>query len=339
MPALSPDEIDCTAPDQAVDLQRAVVDRVRPAVLRGLVRDWPACHAAARSDQALDHYLRGFADDAMADVFVGPPAIGGQYFYGDGPAGFNFERVPATVAQALDLIAARVADPSLGSAYLGSLPTRHYLPGFAEANPTPGLDAGVQPRIWIGNASRVAAHYDTFDNLACVIAGRRRFTLYPPDAIGDLYVGPIDHTMAGQPVSLAAADPDNDDHYPRFARARARALVADLAPGDALYLPKLWWHQVEATGPFNAMINCWWDAFATGPDAPMLSMLLAMIAIGERPAAERANFRAFFDHYVFRPDGHPLAHLPEDGRGILRAFDRAAYGRIRAMVMRGLRGE
>ena len=333
------DELDCTAHDAAFDLKTRIIDRVRPVVLRGLVRDWPVCRAAARSRQALDSYLRGFAGAAQTEVFVGPPAIAGQYYYGDGPEGFNFERVSATFAQALDLIAARCADPALGSAYLGSLMTAHYLPGFAQANPLPGMDATAQPRIWIGNASRVAAHYDAFDNLACVVAGTRRFTLFPPDAIGDLYVGPIDHTMAGQPVSLAAADPDPGDRYPRFARARARALVAELGPGDALYMPKLWWHQIEATGAYNVMINTWWDAFANGPDAPMLSMLLAMIAIGERPAAERQAFRAFFDHYVFRPDGHPLAHLPEDRRGILARIDRTAYGRIRAMVMRGLRGE
>ena len=67
-------------------------------------------------------------------------------------------------------------------------------------------------------------------------------------------------------------------------------------------------------------------------------MLMTMIAIAERPAFEREAFRAFFDHYVFRPEGHPLAHLPEERRGILRQIDSVAYGRIRATIMRELRG-
>lgn len=339
MPNHTPVEIDCTALTDAFDWRVDVLEGMRPVVLRGLVAGWPACRAAATSTTALDQYLRGFASQQPSEIFLGQPAIAGQYFYDERGEGFNFARKPATIDQALDLIAARRADPSLGTAYLGSLITAVHLPGFAEANALAWMDASVHPRIWIGNASRVAAHYDSFDNLACVIGGRRRFTLFPPDAIGDLYVGPIDHTMAGQPVSLAAADPDPDARYPRFARARNRALVAELGPGDALYLPKLWWHQVEATDTFNVMVNYWWDAFATGPDAPMLSMLLAMIAIGERPKAERDAFRAFFDHYVFRPDGHPLAHLPEERRGILRTIDRGAYGKIRATVMRGLRGD
>ena len=34
----------------------------------------------------------------------------------------------------------------------------------------------------------------------------------------------------------------------------------------------------------------------------------------ERPAPERAAWKAFFDHYVFRADGHPLRHLPAECR-------------------------
>jgi hypothetical protein len=67
-------------------------------------------------------------------------------------------------------------------------------------------------------------------------------------------------------------------------------------------------------------------------------MLLAMIALAERPPAERAAWRAWFDHYVFRPDGHPLAHLPAERHGLLGPLKPANYGRIRALVMRLLRG-
>ncbi len=173
--------------------------------------------------------------------------------------------------------------------------------------------------------------------MACVVAGKRRFTLYPPEAVADLYVGPIDFTMAGRPVGLAAGSPPGDARYPQFENWRDRAAVVELEASDALYLPKLWWHQVEATEQFNVLVNYWWDAFRQGPDAPTLTMMLAMIAIAERPAAERAAWRALFDHYVFRPGGHPLAHLPRKGT---ESSGRCAanYGRIRATVMQALRG-
>jgi len=143
--------------------------------------------------------------------------------------------------------------------------------------------------------------------------------------------------MSGRPISLAASAPAGDPRYPRFAAAAHRATVAELQPGDVLYMPKLWWHQVEAEGPFNVLVNYWWDEFSAGPDAPYTALMLAMIAIAERPAAERASWRAFFDHYVFRPNGHPLAHLPEAKHGVLGPL-RENYGRIRAFVMQMLRG-
>jgi hypothetical protein len=170
-----------------------------------------------------------------------------------------------------------------------------------------------------------------------VVAGHRRFTLYAPELIADLYVGPIDRTMAGQPVAMAAAAAPGDPRYPRFERIRDRAITVELEAGDALYLPKLWWHQVEATAPFNGLVNYWWDPFAAGADAPYTSLLLAMNAIAERPAAERRAWRVLFDHYVFRENGHPLAHLPPEQHGLLGPLA-GNYGKIRARVMFLLRG-
>jgi ribosomal protein L16 Arg81 hydroxylase len=143
--------------------------------------------------------------------------------------------------------------------------------------------------------------------------------------------------MAGQPVSLAASASADDERYPLFREVREQALVAELRPGDAIYVPKLWWHQVEATSSFNALVNYWWDAFSVGPDAPSIALLLSLITIAERPQAERQAWKAFFDHFVFRSNGHPLAHLPESQRGVLGPLTPESYQKIRARVMHVLR--
>ena len=39
---------------------------------------------------------------------------------------------------------------------------------------------GLLASLWLGNRTRIAAHYDLPDNLAVVAAGRRRFTVFPP---------------------------------------------------------------------------------------------------------------------------------------------------------------
>jgi hypothetical protein len=213
-----------------------------------------------------------------------------------------------------------------------------HLPGFAAQNVLPVLPPHIGARIWLSHAAKVSAHFDAFDNVACVVAGRRRFTVYPPETIANLYVGPLDHTMAGQPVSLAAAAPPGDEKYPLFNAVREQALSAELLPGDAIYIPKLWWHQIESLSAFNGLVNYWWDAFSYGPDAPYTSMFLSMIAIAERPAPERAAWKAFFDHYVFRSEGHPLKHLPAEQHGILGPLKPDNYAKIRAFVMHRLRG-
>ena len=323
----------------AETFRREIALPCRPVVLRGVFRDWPMVRAATDAPARLCDYLRGFATSVRTQAFVGEAAIAGRYFYSEGLAGFNFERQDTDLPSALDLVLENAAAPGSRTAYVGSLPSEVYLPGLADENTAPMLPPGVHPRIWIGNASNVSCHYDTYDNLAGVVAGHRRLTLYPPEALAGLYVGPIDHTMAGQPVGLADGCEPGDPRYPAFEAVRHQALHAELEPGDALYLPKLWWHRVEATAPFNMLVNYWWDGFAAGPDAPYTSMLLAMIAIAERPAPERAAWKAFFDHYVFRPNGHPLAHLPESRHGILGQLGGGGYGRIRSYVMRLLRGD
>lgn len=318
----------------AADFGVRIVEPCRPAVLRDLVRDWPVADAAARSPHDLLDYLHALDGGGVAEAFVGDRSIAGRYYYAANLADFNFRRITEPLATIVERIVTTAEREDGSSLYAGSLPIDAFLPTFAAENAMPLVPSSARPRLWIGHGSTVACHHDNFDNLACVVGGRRRFTIFPPDAIGDLYVGPIDHTMAGQPVAMAVGAPD-DPRFTRFTAARDRAITVELEPGDALYLPKLWWHQVEALSPLNILVNYWWDAFAAGPDSPYTAMMLAIATIAERPLAERAAWRAFFDHYAFRPDGHPLAHLPAERHGILAA---GRQGQLRAAVMRLLRG-
>jgi hypothetical protein len=317
--------------------QQEITQNCRPVVIRGLVADWPAVRAATASPDTFKDYLGTFDAGGRIDAFFGDPAIAGKYYYNPGFQGFNFERRTMPFLEAVSAIVEAVNRPGAQSIYVGSVPIRDYLPRFAADNPLPLVGPETGPRIWLGTASNVSSHYDALDNLACVIAGRRRFTLYAPELISQLYVGPIDNTMAGQPVSLAAsASEGSRKDFPMFEKIRDEALQAELEPGDVLYLPKLWWHQVESTGPFNGLVNYWWDAFSAGPDAPYTALLLSMITIAERPPAERQAWKAFFDHYVFRSIGHPLAHLPPEQHGLLGPL-KENYSKLRARIMHLMR--
>jgi Cupin-like domain len=331
-------EVDGRELSNPAQFLREVVEPCLPVVMRGLVSGWPAVHAATRSAEDFRDYLARFDNGGHTEAFVGDPKIAGKYYYADGLKGFNFERRRMRFVDALAAIVAthgRSGEPTM---YVGSVPLNDYLPGFVDQNVMQVLAAHVAPRIWLGHPANVSAHFDSYDNVACVVAGARRFTLYPPETIDGLYVGPLDNTMAGQPVSLAASSLPDEDKYPLFGKIRDQALCAELLPGDGIYIPKLWWHQIESTASFNGLVNYWWDAFAGGPDAPYTGLLLSMITIAERPARERQAWKAFFDHYVFRSNGHPLAHLPAEQHGMLGPLKPDNYAKIRAIVMHRLRG-
>src|SRR3546814_18492530 len=78
------------------------------------------------------------------------------------------------------------------SLYVGSTPTPESVASFAAENSLP-VDTGVDPRIWVGNASRIAPHYDMAANIAVVVAGRRRLTPFPPEPITTPPLRPPQH--------------------------------------------------------------------------------------------------------------------------------------------------
>lgn len=299
-----------------VTFLRDVVPRYTPVVMRGLVADWPVVAAGKRGDRALGEYLAPLDNGRPISVFSARPEEKGRFFYTPDMRGLNFgtEQVTLTrlLAALLDL-ASQANPPAL---YAGAAPTAENLATFAIDNPMPLPLSGAEPRIWIGNRSRIAIHHDMSDNIACVAAGRRQFLLFPPDQVANLYVGPLDRTPAGQPVSMV--DPLAPDlvRYPRFQTAIDHMLVADLAPGDAIYIPSLWWHHVTASAPLNVLVNYWSRPAAGG--SPLAAMIHALYAIRELPAGERDAWRGLFDHYVFGADMlQAAAYLPDHAQGVL----------------------
>ena len=296
-------------------LARWVAAAEGPAIVRGIAADWPAVAAAREGDVAIAAWLAARDTGNPLTVLVGPPEAGGRYFYSDDMRGVNFrsEKMPMAMLVEQLLVLRETADaPSL---YAGSTPTPESVASFAAENPLP-VDTGVDPRIWVGNASRIAPHYDMAANIAVVVAGQRCFTLFPPEQIANLYVGPVERTIAGQPTSMV--DPDHPDHarYPLYARAERHKLVADLLPGDAIYMPPMWWHHVRSDGALNVLVNYW---FGKRQDRfPFAALMLAMHSIRELPDTERAAWKSWFDHYVFGEGAtHAVDHLPPHAQGVL----------------------
>jgi hypothetical protein len=311
---------------------RAEIARTyEPCVMRGLVADWPAVEAARGSTQDLLAYVQRFDRGRPAPTFVGPAAINGRYFYAESGGGLNFEQRPSPVAGTLMLLTNLASQDAPPSVYSGSVLIPEHLPGFEADNRLDILAPDVRPRLWIGNRSQIAAHFDASDNVACVVAGRRRFTLFPPDQVHNLYVGPFDQTVAGQPVSMVSLEEPDFDRYPRFRQALAAGLTAELGPGDAIFIPALWWHAVRALDPVNALVNYWWSD-TPDSEAAFEALVHGLLTVSGQAPAWREGWRALFEHYVFRRDGDPAEHLPPERKGVLGPLGPQLRARIKGFL-------
>lgn len=314
-------------------LPPALLQSTQPVLMRGLVKDWPLVQAARQSDAAFCDYLRGYGPDTRVGLWRGGPAIQGRFFYNDAFDGFNFERVVGRFASLLDELLAG----SPQALYLGSTELDGSFPGLRQANDFPAL-AAFEPlvNLWLGNRTRVAPHFDLADNIACVVAGRRRFTLFPPEQVANLYIGPLDLTPAGQPISLVDLNAPDLERFPRYAEALRHAQVVELEPGDAVFIPSQWWHGVEGLSPVNALVNLWWRQSPGYMDSPLNTLMLALLTLRDLPPVQRDAWRALFDHYVFDADAQTAAHIPAAARGVLAPFNATSARQLRSLLLNRL---
>ena len=316
----------------------AILAGQTPMIFKGLARDWPLVRAGLDSSQAARDYIRAHDQGGRVVGYTGDPAIKGRFFYDETLTAMNFkaERAPLeTFLCRLEEVEGRDDAPSV---YVGSADLDAYFPSLKTDNDL-GLGSevfGPQPPmagIWIGNRTTAAAHYDMSNNIAVCAVGRRRFTLFPPDQVANLYPGPLEPTPGGQVVSLVDFHTPDFERHPRFLEAIAQAQVAELEPGDVLVYPALWWHQVEALEPFNVLVNYWWNASPDFVDTPMTTLLHGLLSLRCRPDFEKQGWKALFDYYLFGPADHAGAHLPEAARGPLGPIDQTKARRLRAYLL------
>jgi hypothetical protein len=320
-------------------IRRELLESCEPAVLRGLVSDWPVVAAGRASATALLEYLRSLDSGAPVDAIMTAAEERGRIFYRENLEGFNFVRnrlaLSAVAEQALRY-AGHAHAPAVA---VQSAAMRQCLPGFAAANPLPVVHPSAEPRIWLGNAITTPTHLDEWFNIGCVVYGRRRFTLFPPEQIVNLYVGPLDYAPTGAPMSLVRLHQPEFERFPKFRAALAAARTAELGPGDALYIPPLWWHHVESLEPLNMLVNYWWHTSGAplGSDSGYDALRHAILNIRSLPAPARAAWRALFEHYVFGEPGAATGHIPSHRRGVLGELTPSDIERLREQIAQRLK--
>ena len=320
----------------ATAIRRDVLPDKRPAILRGLVGDWPAVKHGLDSPAALVRYLNRFDSGKPVDALLTAPEIDGQIFYDDAMTGFNFLRNRLPLAAVAEQVLRYAEFPRSPAVAAQSALIRDCLPGFAAENSLSIVDDNVLPRIWLGNRITTPTHVDEWNNVGCVVAGRRRFTLFPPEQIGNLYIGPLDFAPTGAPMSLVSLRNPDFQRYPKFREALAAAQTADLAPGDAIFIPPLWWHHVESLEKYNALVNYWWkgpiDA-TTKSDSAFDPLIHSLLNLKHLSPEQRKAWGVIFDYYLFGAGDDLAAHIPEHKRGVLGEISPELAKQIKAFLV------
>lgn len=138
-----------------------------------------------------------------------------------------------------------------------------WLPELTEEFPPPVYCRNAAWRItrfWISAAQTASPlHRDMAENLFFQLAGRKRFYLYSRAATPWLYSNPLRSALP----NFSRFDPEQPDYelFPLCREVQPCEVV--LEPGDALYLPSRWWHQVRSLD-LSISFNFWFADGALG---------------------------------------------------------------------------
>lgn len=308
----------------------------QPIVLRGAISGWPLVEQSKRSNKAAIDYLQSYCIEKPVVVYSAEPEYRGKFFYTEDRTQLNFTSTKLPLKSVLQELERLLEVESPHSIYVGSSTVDVFLPGFRAENDISVNAKDPLVSLWVGNETTVAAHFDAPDNIACCAAGRRIFTLFPPDQIENLYVGPLDKTPSGQPISMVDFDRPDYCKFPKFREALAHAQIAELNAGDALYIPRMWWHHVKSTAKFNVLVNYWVRDVPRFFGSGMESLKHALLNIRDLPKGEKDAWRALFEYYVFSDQSDKYEHIPLPARGCLAPLDEMTARQIRAWLLNRL---
>jgi hypothetical protein len=309
-----------------------------PLILKGFGSNWPLVIAAKRSNDEAASYLKELEQGKMVSACYLSPKEHGRIFYNEDMSGFNFETKPQLISDVITQILQARTEDCPPTIYIGSTSINQVLPELVKQTTMHKNFPVSIYNLWMGNKSKVAAHFDFLQNLACCVVGKRRFTLFPPEEVSNLYVGPLDKAPGGQAISMFDFDNPDFSQFPRVKKALESALVAELETGDAILLPSLWWHHVEGLDDFNMLLNHWWRNSPSYLGNPSDALHHTILSVRDLPKTQKAAWKALFDHYVFDHEADDFEHIPSNLKSFLESpMDELTARKLRSSIQNKLR--
>ncbi len=141
-----------------------------------------------------------------------------------------------------------------GGEYLSQYQMLQIIPDFVDIRHLEGLSTRFnRTNVWIGPAgTQSKLHYDVEENLFWQLHGRKEFILAPP-GLDNMYPTNISYADGYSRVDPSAPD---YERFPLFRNVTTESVV--LQPGDVLYIPKSWWHDVISLQASVSVSHIWW---------------------------------------------------------------------------------
>ena len=117
-------------------------------------------------------------------------------------------------------------------------------------------DIKLSTNLWFGSGHCVSPlHFDSAHNFLLQVFGRKNIILISPDDSEYLY--PVEKDEFKNVSNVNPELPDYEK-YPLFKNVRQSSVL--LEPGDVIYIPPNWWHQVRSLD-VSISLNFWWNRF------------------------------------------------------------------------------
>lgn len=236
----------------------------KPVVLKGLSKDWT--HAGLWTPEFLQQRLNNKTMPVTCSD--------GNYDYHrdlDDWIDRSHEKI-----MAFDDIVAQINSPT-GSHqkwYVNQKSMAEQFPELAGDYSVPHLiepEFLLSTNLWFGSqGNKSALHYDQPNNLLVQCYGSKTLILFPPEDFENLYPSPrLNHFSR-----VHVADPD----YTRHPKAKQTSPIkVTLQPGDTLYIPPFWWHEVNSDTN-SISVNFFWRSYTHQLAVPAIQYVLPQIA-------------------------------------------------------------